>query len=436
MTPVEIKRKWHANMPLTVGFITLFLLVGVLGTWGVVANIAGAVVAQGMIQVESRKQVIQHPDGGVVSAILVKDGDIVKANEVLVQLDDRHLKSELKVIENQLYEILVRKARLQAERDGTEDFQLAPLLADAIKSNPEVAAQLQGQRHLFQARAITLAKEDAQINEQITQINNQILGASSQLTALGTKQVLISEELSNSQQLLKKGLMQASRVIGLKSDSAGYVGDDGRLRAEIAQLKGQIAAFEIEKLKLQTSQREEAITLLRDLQTQEIELSERLFTAKETFARLEIRAPVGGIVYDSSVFALQSVIQPAAPIMYVVPQDQPLIVSARIDANSIDQVHVGQDVVLKFTAFSQRTTPEIFGRVVTLSADVFTDEATGLGYYLADVIPNDGELAKLGDQDLMSGMPVNVFMMTDERSPLSYLAKPLTDYFDKAFREG
>jgi multidrug efflux pump subunit AcrA (membrane-fusion protein) len=133
---------------------------------------------------------------------------------------------------------------------------------------------------------------------------------------------------------------------------------------------------------------------------------------------------------------LQSVIQPAAPVMYVIPQDQPLIVSARIDANSIDQVHVGQDVALKFTAFSQRTTPEVFGRVVTLSADVFTDEVTGVVYYQADVIPNDGELAKLGEQELMSGMPVNVFMMTDERSPLSYLAKPLTDYFDKAFREG
>ncbi len=436
MTPHEIKQKWRAKMPLTIGFLTLFLLVGVIGTWSVAAKISGAVVAQGMIQVESRKQVIQHPDGGVVSAILVKDGDVVEANDVLVQLDDRLLKSELKVIETQLYEILVRKARLQAERDGLEDFQLSPLLASAVKTNPEVAAQLEGQRHLFQARATTLSKEEEQIDEQITQINNQIVGTSSQLTALGTKQALIKEELSNSQELLELGLMQATRVTGLQSDSAGYVGDDGRLRAEIAQLKGQIAGFEIEKLKLQTSQREEAITVLRDLQTQEIELSERLFTTKETLSRLEIRAPVGGIVYGSTVFALQSVIQPAAPIMYVVPQDQPLIVSARIDANSIDQVHVGQDVALKFTAFSQRTTPEIFGRVATLSADVFTDEATGVGYYQADVIPNDGELAKLGDQDLMSGMPVNVFMMTDDRSPLSYLAKPLTDYFDKAFREG
>ena len=170
MTPHEIKQKWRAKMPLTVGFLTLFLLVGVVGTWSVAAKISGAVVAQGMIQVESRKQVIQHPDGGVVSAILVKDGDVVEANDVLVQLDDRLLKSELKVIETQLYEILVRKARLQAERDGLEDFQLSPLLASAVKTNPEVAAQLEGQRHLFQARATTLSKEEEQIDEQITQI--------------------------------------------------------------------------------------------------------------------------------------------------------------------------------------------------------------------------------------------------------------------------
>jgi HlyD family type I secretion membrane fusion protein len=436
MTPSEIKQKWRARMPLTVGFLTLFLLVGVVGAWSVTTKIAGAVVATGMIEVETRKQIIQHPDGGVVSAILVKDGDIVKANDVLVQLDDRKLKSELKVIENQLYEILVRKARLQAERDGASDFQLSPMLADAVDTNSDVEAQLEGQRHLFHARATTLSKEEEQIDEQITQIDNQIVGISAQLTALDTKQALNEEELSNSQKLLEQGLMQSSRVTGLQSDSAGYIGDDARLHAEIAKLKGQIAEFEIEKLKLQTSQREEAITLLRDLQMEEIELSERLFTTKETLSRLEIRAPVAGIVYGSTVFALQSVIQPAAPVMYVIPQDQPLIVSARIDANSIDQVHVGQDVALKFTAFSQRTTPEVFGRVVTLSADVFTDEVTGVVYYQADVIPNDGELAKLGEQELMSGMPVNVFMMTDERSPLSYLAKPLTDYFDKAFREG
>lgn len=163
---------------------------------------------------------------------------------------------------------------------------------------------------------------------------------------------------------------------------------------------------------------------------------QRRLSSLETLSRTDLRAPVSGVVYDSRVFALQSVVSPAEPIMYIIPQDQPMVVSARIDPIHVDQVHVGQEASLRFAAFDQRMTPEVFGHVTKLSADVFTDQATGISYYQVELIPSEGEMQKLGGQTLLPGMPVEAFIKTAERSPLNYLAKPLTDYFVRAFREG
>lgn len=429
------KRIWRAWIPLGVGFVALAILVGVLGVWSVKARIAGAVIASGMIQVESNRQVVQHPQGGVVGEILAKDGDQVAAGDVVVRLDDTLLRSELAIIEGQLFEIMARKSRLQAERDGLDDLVVPPGLSGEMQNNISIAELIAGQRRLFEARRESLQRESDQIAEQITQAQNQIEGAQAQLTALGTQEVLIGSELADSQSLLEKGLTQASRVSALQREQARLLGEIGNLNATIAQLRGQIAALDIQRLKLTTLRREEAIGTLRDLQYREIELAERRLSTRETLARMDIRSPVPGLVYDSQVFALQAVISPAEPIMYVIPQDQPLVVSARVDSIHIDQVHVGQDASLRFTAFDQRLTPEIFGRVVRLSADVFTDEVTGLSYYQAELLPNEGELEKLGGQELLPGMPVEAYIKTAERSPLSYLAQPLMDYFNKAFRE-
>jgi HlyD family type I secretion membrane fusion protein len=427
-------RAWRARMPLGLGFLALVMLVGVLGVWSVKARIAGAVIASGMIQLENNRQVVQHPQGGVVGEILAKNGDTVSAGQVLLRLDDASLKSELAIVQGQLFEIQARKVRLEAERDGMEMLSVPDAMVTAALQHAEVQSMIDGQRRLFEARADSMRREVEQISEQIDQAHNQIEGTSAQLAAFETQQDLIVKELTDAQSLLDKGLTQASRVSSLQREEARLLGEIGNLTATIAQLRGQIAALEIQQIRLTTTRREEANTTLSNLQYSEIELAERRLSLRETLSRMEIRSPVSGVIYGSQIFAVQAVISPADPIMYVIPQDQPLVVSARIQSMNIDQVYVGQDASLRFTAFEQRTTPEINGRVSRISADVFTDEATGLSFYQAELLPNDDELDKLGGQRLLPGMPVEAFIRTTERSPLSYLAKPLTDYFTKAFR--
>lgn len=432
----QTPRPWKATGPLMIGMTALLILVGVIGVWAVQARIAGAVIASGNIEVESNRQVLQHPQGGVVGALPVQDGDFVNAGDTVLRFDDTQLRSELAIIEGQLFEILARKARLKAERDGLETLPLTEELADLAAQDVEVQALIDGQAQLFEARATSLQQSSEQILEQIAQAENQIEGASAQLAALETQRGLIEAELTDSQTLFDKGLAPASRVSSLQREQARLLGEIGSITASVAQLRGEIASLSIERISLTSRLREEAISTLRDLQFQEVELVQRRLSTTDTLSRMELRAPVSGVIYGSRIFALQSVVSPAEPIMYIIPQDQPMVVAARVDPIHIDQVHVGQQATLRFAAFDQRLTPEIIGHVVRMSADVFTDEVTGMSYYEVKLVPMDGEAEKLGGQVLLPGMPVEAFIKTAERSPLNYLAKPLTDYFTRAFREG
>ncbi|KKM85675.1 hypothetical protein LCGC14_1286700, partial [marine sediment metagenome] len=384
------QRVWGAKMPLAIGFAALVILVGVFGFWSINARIAGAVIASGVIQLENNRQVVQHPQGGVVGEILAKDGDTVTAGNVVMRLDDTLLRSELAIVEGQLLEIGARKARLEAERDGMESMQVSDDLIVAALQSDEAQNMIDGQQRLFEARLESLLRESDQIAEQIAQGQNQVDGTTAQLAAFKTQESLVQKELQDSQTLLEKGLTQATRVSVLQREQARLLGEVGSLTATIAQLRGQIAALDIQQLKLTTARREEANTILSDLQYREIELTERRLSLHETLSRMEIRSPVSGVIYGSKIFALQAVVSPADPIMYVIPQDQPLVISARINAIDIDQVYVGQDAALRFSAFEQRHTPEIAGQVARISADVFTDETTGQSFYQAELFPNDG----------------------------------------------
>jgi len=435
MTKNAKKPVWRIRVPATVGFIALILLVGGLGIWSVQTRLAGAIVSSGSIEVQSNRQVVEHPDGGVVGEIFVRDGDVVSSGDLLLRLDDTFLSSERTIVDSQLFELLARRARLEAERDGGDSEKLAAQLRDVQKQydiDPELIA---GQQRLFDARLETLSKQTDQLTKQRGQIENEIEGTEAQLVSLRRQVSLIQDELEDQENLLERGLTQASRVLALQREEASLTGDIGRLEATIARLGGQISTTEIQIVELAATRREEAITTLRDVQTNVAELSERRLSLAERLSRLDIRAPVSGTVYGSQVFALQSVVQPGEPMMYVVPQDTPLLVAARVDAIHVDQLHVGQPVALRFTAFNQRETPELDGHVVNVSADTFTDEQSGLTFYRAEVAPDDGQIERLNGQALLPGMPVETLIKTDERTPLSYLVKPLADYFNRAFRE-
>jgi HlyD family secretion protein len=426
---------WSAGGYIRFGIVCVALLAVGLGGWGATAKLKGAIISSGHLRVESQRQVVQHPDGGVVGDIFVREGDVVDAGEVLIHLDGTTLQSELSVMESQLYELMARRGRLTAEQSDRDSIDFDSELLTAAEKNPEVQALIDGQQALFVARLRTMEREVEVVKERQDQIREQISGSLSEIEALKRQSELIDEELVGQRQLLKKGLAQASRVLSLDREAARLQGQHGQMVAQTAQLKGQISEMEIELLRLEASRREEAITTMRDLGFRELELKERRIALIEQLSRLDVRAPLAGIVLDMAVHALKSVVRPAEPILYIVPSNSALVVDAQVDPIFIDSVHTGQEAVLTFSAFNIRTTPQLFGIVSKVSPDAFVDEETKRSFYRAEVMLREGELAKLKGQELVAGMPVEVFIQTGERTPLNYLLKPITDYFNRAVRE-
>jgi len=427
---------WRTRGPLTVGFLALLVLLGGFGAWSVFATLSGAIIASGQIEVDQNRQVVQHPDGGVVARILVDDGDLVSLGQPLIALDDEIIKSELAIIESQLFELKARRARLEAERDNQDALDFDTELVEVSESSAEVLDLMMGQQRLFEARRSSLATEIEQLEKRKAQVASQIEGIEAQRTALGTQLSLVTQELENQQALLNRGLTQVARVLELQRQEAGLVGESGELIASQAQSEGRITEFDISILGLKSTRREDAITTLRDLQFRELELAEQRRALQGQLSRLEIKAPVSGVVYNLRVTTPQSVIRPADPLLYLVPQDRPLVIAAQVDPVHIDQVFLGQSVTLRLSALDARTTPELFGEVTQISADALEDDATRASFYRAEIMLSEGEQARLPEGTaLIPGMPVETFIRTDDRSPLAYLVKPLADYFAKAFRE-
>ncbi len=426
---------WPARGPLMLGVIGLLLLIGGFGSWAVLANISGAIITSGRVAVESNRQVVQHPDGGVVSEILVREGDRVEEGQVLVRLDPTLLKSTSDILRSQLFEFEARTARLIAERDEAAEIVFPDHILDAARDIPAIAEIVEGQRSLFEARAASRAREAEQLERRKDQIGSQIDGIGAQDAAMTMQLDLIREELGAQQSLLDRGLAQAPRVLALRREEASMLGQVGDFAATVAELTGRSTEIDLEILKLVNTSREEAITELRDLQFRQIELAEQFRSVTGQLARLDITAPVAGIVYDMQVFARRSVIRPADPVLFIVPQDRPLVIQTRVDPIHIDSVFPGQPVTLRLPTFDARTTPELFGSIVRVSPDAFTDQTTGATYYQAEVLPDEGQIDRLGDLALLPGMPVEAYLRTEDRTPLGYLVKPLADYFNRAFRE-
>ena len=428
-------KRWSVRKPIIVGILAMVALFGGFGVWAVQSRIAGAVVATGQVEVEQQRQVVQHPDGGVVEEILVREGQQVEGGDILVRLDGTLLRTELAIVEGQYFEILARRGRLEAERGDTSEASFPQELLEAAQGDDKLTGLIEGQRSLFVARRDTLTQSLEQLQKQSEQVSAQIVGIDAQLRALEAQRGLIQEELEDQQSLLARGLAQAPRVLALQREAASIDGQIGELQASRAASETRQTEIDVERLRLTAERREEAETQLRDLGYRELELAERRRSLTEQINRLDIRAPVGGVVYDLQVTTPRSVIRPADPLLYIIPQDRPLVIGARIATINVDEVQIGQPVVLRFSAFSSRTTPEIDGQISRVSADALTDEQTGATYYRSEVVIPAEQLEKLGDLALVPGMPVEVYIQTGERSPMTYLLKPMADYFNRAFRE-
>lgn len=429
-------KKWSAARPVFIGFLGLAVLVGGFGAWSVMSNIAGAIVASGRIEVDRNRQVVQHDTGGTIAEILVDEGDLVKAGDLLLQLDPQQALSELTLIEGQLFELMARRGRLEAQRDEAETIRFPEELIKVSAHNADARELMDGQRNLFEARRDSVARELEQLGKQRNQIEDQINGIRAQETSLAAQLELIEPQLVNQQKLLNDGLAQAASVLRLQQEKASLTGEIGRLIAARAQAEGRITEIEIVGLKLGTAGREEAITQLREIRYRELSLVEQRRALLAQIDRLDIRAPVSGIVYSMQVTTPRSVIRAAEPLMFLVPQDRPLVIAAKVMPTNIDEISVGQEVNLRLSSLDQRTTPELKGLVVLISADALTDEVTGASYFRAEITLSPGEADRLPTGTiLLPGMPVDAFIKTGDRSPLTYLLKPVTDYFVKSWRE-
>jgi membrane fusion protein, type I secretion system len=413
--------------------VTSILIIGV-GGWGATAVISGAVVASGALVVDSNVKKVQHLTGGIVGELRVRDGDHVRANDIVVRLDETVTRANLAIITKGLDELMARKARLESERDGADTLVFpAQLLAGA--GDPDRAAAMDSERKLFNLRKTARSGQKAQLSERIAQLGEEITGLTAQQNSKTKEIALIERELAGVRELWKQNLVQLTRLTALEREAARLDGEHGQLIAAAAQAKGKIAETTLQILQIDQDIASDVAKELREVDGKIGEFVERKVAAEDQLKRIDIRAPQDGTVFQLAVHTVGGVITAGDPIMLIVPEADNLSVEVRVNPQDIDRLQLNQKAILRFTAFNVRTTPEIEGTVTRISADTSTDQRTGQSYYTVRIAMAADQIERLGDVKLLPGMPVEAFVQTGERTMFSYLMKPLHDQFVRAFRE-
>src|SRR5713226_1820331 len=416
------------------GVAVVALLAGGVGGWASTTQFAGAVIAIGSVVVDSNTKKVQHLTGGIVGELRVHDGDRVSAGDVVVRLDDTVTRANLAIVKKGLDELVGRKARLESERDGRQTLKFPDEML-ARKGDPEVAHVMDSESKLFELRRSARQGQKAQFRERIDQLQEETRGLVAQQAAKDQELGLIGRELAGVKELWAKNLIQLTRLTALEREQARLQGERGQLIAGAAQIKGKIAETELQIIQLDQDLSSDVAKETREIEAKIGEFVERKVTAEDQLKRIEIRAPQDGTVFQLAVHTVGGVIAPGDTIMLIVPNADNLIVEAKVNPQDIDQLQLGQKAMLRFSAFNQRTTPEIAGAVARISADTTTEQRTGQSYYLVRVAMPPQEVARLGEVKLLPGMPVEAFIQTGERTVLSYLMKPLHDQFMRSFKE-
>jgi HlyD family secretion protein len=419
---------------LIVGLAVVGVLAGGLGGWASTQLISGALIAPGQIVVESNVKKVQHPTGGVVGELLARDGDKVKAGDVVVRLDDTVTKANLAIVTKNLDGAMARAARLEAEQRALDKIKFPPQLTNRA-TDPDAAAVMSSESKLFDVRVTGRAGQKSQLRERIAQLKEQIEGLSAQERSKEQEIALVQQELTGVKDLYDKHLVQISRLTTLERDSARLNGERAQYVAARAEARGKISETELQIIQIDKDMVSEVSKDLRETNDKIGELIERKVTAEDQLRRVEIRAPQDGIVEQSTVHTVGGVITAGDTIMLIVPQSDDLQVEAKVNPQDIDKLQVGQKTLLRLSAFNQRTTPELNGVVSRVQPDVTTDQRTGQSYYTIRVSMPPEEIARLGDIKLIPGMPVEAFVQTGDRTMMSYLMKPLHDQLMRAFRE-
>ena len=424
-----------ARVHVLAGLAVIVLVLGGTAVWAARTEISGAVVSSGLVVVESKVKKVQHPTGGVVSEITVKNGSRVKAGDLLVRLDETVSRANLQVITKQLDELVMREARLEAERDGSSTITL-PDSYQGRESEPDIAKRIAGETFFFKSRRESLEGQKEQLGERVLQMKEEITGLGRQIKSKNSEIEIVQRELKGVAELEKLKLVTTMRVNQLRRDATRLEGELGQLESAAAQTKGRIAEIGVEMIRIDQEFRTSIIEELRDNTAQQAELVERRIAAEDQLKRIDIRAPQSGIVHQLEVNTVGGVINQAETLMLIVPEGEELTIEARIATHDIDQVLNGDKTAfVRFSAFDTHKTPELNGNIVSVSADLTVDQMTGVPYYLARISIPRAELAKLKQKRLVPGMPAEIYVRTQNRTVLSYLFKPIEDQMERAFRE-
>lgn len=466
-------RTFSSRRPVTLGLTALAVLLGGSLGWGIFASISGAVIAPGRVEVESRVQAVEHVDGGTVAAVLVRNGDRVEAGTTLLRFADGELRTEEAILGAEHAELVARRNRLEAEYRDADVIRWDAVLAERAEADARIHTILEGQRRLFEARRTSQAGQAAQLRERIAQTRRQVASLEAQLEAVHRQGRFLARELEPFRKLFEEGRIELQQLMDRERAAARLDGEAGDIGARIAAAHNRIAELELQILQIRANRAEEAEGEARETQAREAQVHERLTSVRARLARMEVRAPVPGEVFEMKVFAPAEVVHPGESILKILPADAALVVRAQLEPIHIDQAWPGQEAWLLFPGLPARTTPAFDGSVLRVAADASVDPRSGLAWYEVELAIGEavGPEAKReietwapyrlqegmfpGSADperrkvsaapvsgasaellaLTPGMPVEVYLRTGERSPLSYLVKPLSDYFSRSLRE-
>lgn len=411
------------------------VLVGSVAGWAGTTDISGAVIAPGALVVDSNVRKVQHPTGGVVGEIRVRDGDRVKAGDIVVRLDATVTRANLAIVSKGLDELIARKARLEAERDDRDAVEFPNALLSRA-ADPDVAHIMAGERRLFDLRLAARTGQKSQLRQRIAQYQQEVQGLTAQAAAKGQEFELIQIELVGARELWDRNLYPITKYTLLQREATRIDGERAQLLSAGAQVGGKIAETELQIVQVDRDLASEVAKELREGDAKIGEFVERKVSAEDQLQRVDIRAPSDGVVHQSTVFTVGGVITAnSEPLMLIVPEADKLMIEAKVSPQDIDQLRPGQPALLRFSAFNQRTTPEINGALSRISADVMTEQRTGASYYTVRIAVTADEIARLGDVKVVPGMPVEAFIRTGDRKVMSYLVKPIADQIARAFRE-
>jgi HlyD family secretion protein len=416
------------------GLAMIALFTGTIGLWAATSTLSGAVMAGGQFVVDSSVKKIQHSTGGIVGELKVKDGDRVKSGDLLIRLDETLTRANLQVVAKQLDEYIGRQARLEAERDGTDEVKTPQEFADRL-DDPAIQKIMSSERTLFDARRAARDAQKDQLKKRITQAQDEITGLKAQQEAKAREAALIKDELIGVRDLYQKNLVQLPRLNALERDAASIEGQRGQLIAAVAQAESRIAETSFQIIQIDEQMRADAMQELREVQSKIAEYTERRVAAEDQLKRIEIRAPSDGYVHQLNVHTIGGVISPAEPVMLIVPTNDKLELEAKVLPNDIDQVKLGQKATVKVHATNARMMPDLHGKVSRISADVSRDQQSGMTFYTIRVELPQEEIKRLEGLQLIAGMQAEVFIEVNERTPFEYFFKPMKDQIARAFRE-